>query len=61
MKLFDYAERLKQLPPYLFKEIDRKKTEVMARGVDIIDLGVVGPACAVCSRLRCVLVTCIVL
>jgi len=25
MKLFDYAERLKQLPPYLFKEIDRKK------------------------------------
>jgi len=43
MKLFDYAERLKQLPPYLFKEIDRKKAEVMARGVDIIDLGVGDP------------------
>lgn len=43
MKLFDYAERLKQLPPYLFKEIDRKKAEVMAEGVDIIDLGVGDP------------------
>jgi LL-diaminopimelate aminotransferase len=31
------------LPPYLFKEIDRKKAEVMARGVDIIDLGVGDP------------------
>ncbi|MBC8418456.1 MAG: LL-diaminopimelate aminotransferase [Proteobacteria bacterium] len=43
MKLFEYAERLRQLPPYLFKEIDRKKAEVMARGVDIIDLGVGDP------------------
>ncbi|MDY7034579.1 MAG: LL-diaminopimelate aminotransferase, partial [Thermodesulfobacteriota bacterium] len=33
----------KKLPPYLFKEIDRKKEEVMARGVDIIDLGVGDP------------------
>jgi len=39
----EYAQRLKQLPPYLFKEIDRKKAEVMARGVDIIDLGVGDP------------------
>jgi len=37
------AERLKKLPPYLFKEIDRKKAEVKARGVDIIDLGVGDP------------------
>ena len=43
MKLFEKAERLKQLPPYLFKEIDRKKAEVMAKGVDIIDLGVGDP------------------
>jgi LL-diaminopimelate aminotransferase len=43
MGLFEKAERLKQLPPYLFKEIDRKKKEVMARGVDIIDLGVGDP------------------
>ncbi|MBW1782596.1 MAG: LL-diaminopimelate aminotransferase [Deltaproteobacteria bacterium] len=43
MKPFEKAERLRQLPPYLFKEIDRKKAEVMARGVDIIDLGVGDP------------------
>lgn len=40
---FEKAERLKKLPPYLFKEIDRKKAEVRARGVDIIDLGVGDP------------------
>ena len=40
---FDLSERLKRLPPYLFKEIDRKKEEVMAQGVDIIDLGVGDP------------------
>ncbi|MCF8145415.1 MAG: LL-diaminopimelate aminotransferase [Deltaproteobacteria bacterium] len=43
MKLFEKAQRLKQLPPYLFKEIDRKKAEVKAKGVDIIDLGVGDP------------------
>lgn len=43
MEIFEKADRLKQLPPYLFKEIDRKKAEVMARGVDIIDLGVGDP------------------
>lgn len=37
------SERLKSLPPYLFKEIDRQKAEVRARGVDIIDLGVGDP------------------
>jgi LL-diaminopimelate aminotransferase len=37
------SERLKRLPPYLFKEIDRQKEEVRARGVDIIDLGVGDP------------------
>ena len=41
--MFDKADRLKKLPPYLFKEIDRKKAEVMARGIDIIDLGVGDP------------------
>jgi len=41
--IFEKAERLKKLPPYLFKEIDRKKAEVMATGVDIIDLGVGDP------------------
>ena len=43
MERFEKAERLKQLPPYLFKEIDRKKAEVKAKGVDIIDLGVGDP------------------
>ncbi|MFO7598834.1 MAG: LL-diaminopimelate aminotransferase, partial [Candidatus Desulfacyla sp.] len=43
MKLFEKAERLTQLPPYLFKEIDRKKAEIKAKGVDIIDLGVGDP------------------
>ncbi|MBI4767840.1 MAG: LL-diaminopimelate aminotransferase [Deltaproteobacteria bacterium] len=37
------ADRLKQLPPYLFMEIDRLKVEVQAKGVDIIDLGVGDP------------------
>jgi LL-diaminopimelate aminotransferase len=37
------AERLQQLPPYLFMEIDRLKAEVRAKGVDIIDLGVGDP------------------
>ena len=43
MEFFERTERLKRLPPYLFKEIDRKKAEVAARGVDIIDLGVGDP------------------
>ena len=43
MERFEKAQRLKQLPPYLFKEIDRKKAEVKAKGVDIIDLGVGDP------------------
>ena len=37
------ADRLKRLPPYLFAEIDRKKREVRARGVDVIDLGIGDP------------------
>ncbi|SFN08553.1 LL-diaminopimelate aminotransferase [Thermodesulforhabdus norvegica] len=37
------AERLKKLPPYLFKELDRLRDEVRAQGVDIIDFGVGDP------------------
>lgn len=40
---FPLAERLSQLPPYLFAEIDRLKGEALRRGVDIIDLGVGDP------------------
>jgi len=43
MKMFEKADRLRKLPPYLFKEIDRKKAEAIAQGVDIIDLGVGDP------------------
>ncbi|MBW1675638.1 MAG: LL-diaminopimelate aminotransferase [Deltaproteobacteria bacterium] len=37
------ADRLKRLPPYLFKEIDSQKEQVRAKGIDIIDLGVGDP------------------
>jgi LL-diaminopimelate aminotransferase len=40
---FQPAARLQLIPPYLFKEIDEKKEQVRARGVDIIDLGVGDP------------------
>ena len=43
MGFLKQAERLRRLPPYLFKEIDRQKAEVKAKGVDIIDLGVGDP------------------
>lgn len=43
MNWIQKADRLKQLPPYLFMEIDRLKAEVQAKGVDIIDLGVGDP------------------
>lgn len=39
----EYADRLKELPPYLFAEIDRIKREVMRTGRDLIDLGVGDP------------------
>lgn len=40
---FEKSDRLQALPPYLFKEIDRQKTEARKKGVDIIDLGVGDP------------------
>lgn len=40
---FEYSERIKNLPPYLFAEIDRKKREKISQGVDIIDLGIGDP------------------
>jgi len=43
MTRFALSKRIQSLPPYLFAEIDRKKQEVRARGVDLIDLGVGDP------------------
>jgi LL-diaminopimelate aminotransferase len=40
---FKKARRIKNLPPYLFAEIDRRKREAQARGVDLIDLGIGDP------------------
>ncbi|BAS27583.1 LL-diaminopimelate aminotransferase [Limnochorda pilosa] len=37
------AERLKQLPPYLFARLDRKVAEARKRGVDVISFGIGDP------------------
>jgi LL-diaminopimelate aminotransferase len=37
------AQRIQDLPPYLFAEIDKKKNALKARGVDIISLGIGDP------------------
>lgn len=38
-----YAGRIKTLPPYLFAAIDEMKQRAIARGVDIINLGIGDP------------------
>lgn len=38
-----YSDRLKKLPPYLFVAIDEKKKAAIAKGADIISLGVGDP------------------
>ena len=43
MQKFEKAKRIRDLPPYVFAEIDRKKRQALARGVDLIDLGVGDP------------------
>ena len=40
---FEPANRLKELPPYLFVEIDKAKKRLQAAGKDVIDLGVGDP------------------
>ena len=37
------SERLKELPPYLFLEIDKAKRQARAQGRDLIDLGIGDP------------------
>jgi len=43
MPEFRFAERLETLPPYLFAEIDRVKNQAIAKGMDIINLGIGDP------------------
>ena len=39
----EVATRIKTLPPYLFAALDKMKQEALARGVDIINLGIGDP------------------
>jgi LL-diaminopimelate aminotransferase len=39
----ELSERLKQLPPYLFVEIDKAKRAAVEKGQDVIDLGIGDP------------------
>ncbi len=41
--MIEYSAKIGKLPPYPFAELQRLKSEQMARGVDIIDLGVGDP------------------
>jgi len=41
--MFEVSERLRNLPPYLFAEIDRKKKKLISEGHDIIDFGIGDP------------------
>jgi LL-diaminopimelate aminotransferase len=43
IRVVDEADRITNLPPYLFAEIDRMKRGAIDRGVDIINLGVGDP------------------
>ena len=38
-----WADRINNLPPYLFAEIDAKKQGLIDKGIDVIDLGVGDP------------------
>lgn len=39
----EFSDRLKELPPYLFVEIDKAKRQAKAEGRDVIDLGIGDP------------------
>jgi len=40
---FELAARIKELPPYLFADIDKRKAELRKQGKDLIDLGIGDP------------------
>lgn len=43
MRKFEFSHRLKGFPPYLFAEIDRKKSQLKAKGVKFTDLSIGDP------------------
>ncbi len=38
-----YADRINSLPPYLFAAIDKAKSEIIKKGIDVINLGIGDP------------------
>jgi LL-diaminopimelate aminotransferase len=40
---FEYAERIRRLPPYLFAEIEKMQKEKKAQGIDLISLSIGDP------------------
>lgn len=40
---YEFADRLKNIPPYLFAEIEEKVSKKKAEGIDIIDFGIGDP------------------
>jgi len=40
---FDFSDKIKKLPPYLFAEIDRTKQKLCNKGLDLIDLSIGDP------------------
>ncbi|MGB3907265.1 MAG: LL-diaminopimelate aminotransferase [Methanomethylovorans sp.] len=38
-----YSDRINALPPYLFATIDESKAKMLAKGIDVIDLGIGDP------------------
>lgn len=41
--IMEVSRRLKSIPPYVFAEIDKKRQAAVARGVDVINLGIGDP------------------
>ncbi len=40
---YQLADRLRTLPPYLFADLDRKKAELVAKGMDLINISIGDP------------------
>ncbi len=43
MRMAFISKKVQSLPPYLFSDFQRKKLELQAKGVDVIDLGIGAP------------------
>jgi len=39
----EYSENLKKIPPYAFAEISKRKKAMVAKGIDLVDLGIGDP------------------